>query len=599
MTRAADARRLRERIEEEIGAGRFALARQHLAALWERDPGMATAGYLVRSGERLRGGAPLLPYSVAILRSFTVEPLVPLLRAGALAGGIDLDVQLGGFNAYRQEILDPESAFHRARPSMAILAVQADDLGLALADAPSMFREIVTAFRARSDAPLVIHDLAVPVAGGDAEGPVRRANEELGRLAQEYPGVFVLPFAELARAQPASGERNQAAMRMPLANEALLPLVRRWLSFIHPLSGRICKALVTDLDNTLWAGVLGEDGLDGIACGPDGRGARHHALQQALLSLHERGILLAIASKNDEPEAREALERHPGFLLRPAHFAATRIDWRDKPGNLRQIAAELNIGVDALAYLDDDPVELERMRSELPEVTVLELPPESDREAAAVRDHPVFARTVLSDEDRARQRYYAEQRARTSGRDAAPSLDAFYRSLEQEVSVDRMTAATADRAAQLTQKTNQFNLTTRRYGTPELLRMASDPGVSVFTVRVTDCYGDNGLTGLAIVRDTHERSEIDTFLLSCRVLGRGVEDALLAFLRDRARAQGLREIRARYVATAKNGQVAGFLPTHGFEPAPGEEGAWVADPKRLRVECPEWIRMTATEGALA
>lgn len=591
-----DAERLRARIEDDLDGGRWGLARQHIATLWERDPTMAAAGYLLRCQERMRGHVALVPYRVAVLRSFTVEPLVPLLRAGAFAGGIDLAVHVGGFNAYGQEILDPDSSLYRFQPAMAILAVQAGDLSAGLERAAAGFREYVEAFRAHSDAALVVHDLEGPGTSG--------INEELRRLASTYPGVYVLPYADLVGRHGAgdwADARNQASMRMPIANASLIHLVRQWLRFIHPLSGRICKALVTDLDNTLWGGVLGEDGPPGIVCGPEGPGRRHHALQEALLELHARGILLALCSKNDEADAREVLETHEGLLLRPSHFAAMRINWRDKPANLREIASELNVGIDALAYMDDDPVELERVRSELPEVTLIELPPESDRRADSVRAHPAFARLTLQPEDRARQRYYAEQRSRVDAREKAPSLEAFYFSLEQEVVIERMTRETAERAAQLTQKTNQFNLTTRRYNTAELVRLAEGGEAQVFTVRVKDCYGDNGLTGLAIVRDTPARSEIDTFLLSCRVIGRGVEVAMLAFLSDRARGLRLREVRGSFVPTRKNGQVAGFFPGHGFQQQ--EEGpagtAWAADPSLTRIQCPPWIRLTVAEGALA
>jgi FkbH-like protein len=386
---------------------------------------------------------------------------------------------------------------------------------------------------------------------------------------------------------------------MPTATEPQIPLVRRWPTYIPPPSGRICTALDSDLATPLCGGVIGEDGPQGIVCGPEGPGRRHHAVQEALLALHARGILLAICSKNDEAEALEVLEAHVGLLLRPAHFAAWRINWRDKPSNLREIAAELNIGIDAIAYLDDDPVELERVRSELPEVSVIELPPESDRQAESLRDHPVFARLTLSPEDEARQRYYAEQRLRLDAREKAPSLEAFFHSLAQEVGIERMTRETAERAAQLTQKTNQFNLTTRRYNAAQLLKLAEGGESQVFTVRVKDCYGDNGLTGVAIVRDTSAACEIDTFLLSCRVLGRGVEVAMLAFVFDRARGLGMREVRGRFVPTRKNAPAADFLPSHGLERQEGTDGAWVADPSRTRIQGPAWIRLTVAEGALA
>ena len=238
-----------------------------------------------------------------------------------------------------------------------------------------------------------------------------------------------------------------------------------------------------------------------------------------------------------------------------------RINWRDKPGNLREIAAELNLGIDALAYLDDDPVELERVRSELPEVTVIELPPESDLRADSVRDHPVFARLTLSEEDRAPPATTTPSSGtRLDARAKAPSLEAFYQSLEQEVVIERMTRETAERAAQLTQKTNQFNLTTRRYNTAEILRLAEGGEAQVFTVRVKDCYGDNGLTGLADRPRRAGRLRGRYLPPELPRLGRGVEVAMLAFLCDRARGLGLQGVRGRFVPTRKNAQVADFYP---------------------------------------
>ena len=532
----------------------------------------------------------LLPCRLAVLRSFTLEPVVPLVRAGAFAGGIDLTVDLGGFNTYAQEMLDAQGPLYRSPPQVVILAVQAADLPPGRA--PEALQQYVAAFRQRSDAALVIHDFGVPA-----------LDAELQRLAASHPGVYALPYAErVARqgAQSGTGGRNRDAMRMPLANEALLPLAREWLRFVHPLSGRVSKALVTDLDNTLWGGVLGEDGLAGIVSGPQGGGRSHQELQAALLELHARGILLAVCSKNDEAEAREALEQHPGLLVRPGHFAALRINWRSKPENLRAIAQELNIGTDALAFLDDDPVERERVRAELPEVAVLEPPPSPERWADAVRDHPLFARLTLSEEDRQRQRHYAEQAAREGARREAPSLEDFYRSLALEVRIERLTPESAERAAQLTQKTNQFNLTTRRYTLPELRRLGESGEAQVFTARVLDCYGDSGLTGLAILRDTPSAVEIDTFLLSCRVLGRGVETALLSFLLNRARAPFPRPLRGRFLPTRKNAPARDFFRDHGFRlEGEGPEGAaWSADAS-VRVACPDWIRLTVAEGALA
>jgi FkbH-like protein len=592
------ARELRRGIEADLRDGNWGLARQHLAQLWQREPTMAVSSYILGCGSRLRGHVPLTPFKLAILRSFTVEPVVTLLRAGALVGGIDLDVQVGDFNAYAQAILDPAGGLYRFQPDGVLLAVLSRDLGPELERAADAFAGYLKAFRARSDASLVIQGLeeTMPAAGD--------VNARLRRLADQQPGTYFLDYQELVARHGAAGwndERNWATTRLPLANSSLIHLARAWLRFVHPLAGKLCKVLVSDLDNTLWGGVVGEDGWAGLQCAPSGAGQPYHALQQALLEIRERGVLLAVCSQNNAADALEALEKHPGLLLRPQHFAAQRINWESKARNLRGIADELNLGTDTLAFVDDDPVQLERVRAELPEVHVIELPQEVERRAEVVREDPVFARLRLSREDLDRSRHYAEQRARQKLQEQAPSLEDFYRTLEQQVAIARVDPESAERAAQLTQKTNQFNLTTRRYSVQQLLELAARPQWRVFTVRVSDRFGDNGLTGIAITHEDGGACEIDSLLLSCRIIGRTVETAVLAFLLERARRCGLREVKGSYVPTRKNGVVKDFFAAHAFEALGEREGAsgWAIDPALAAVVCPSWIRLSVEEGALA
>ncbi len=611
---------LRQRIEQDLRDGNWGLARQHLAQLWHREPTMTVSSYVLGCRSRLLDRVPLVPYKLAILRSFTVEPIVTLLRAGALVEGIDLEVQVGDFNTYARDILDPASSLYRFRPDAALLAVLTRDLGPELTEAdPSApaverisesFGGYVTAFRANCSASLVIQGLeevvAAPHGGGRAAevSAVARINARLSQLAAQHPGTYVLDYQALVARHGPSGwndERNWTTSRLPLANASLFPLARAWLRFVHPLAGKLCKALITDLDNTLWGGVIGEDGLAGISCAPSGPGRHFRSLQEAMLEIRDRGVLLAVCSRNDLTEAREALAEHPGMLLRPQHFAAMRVNWEEKAANVRSIAEELNIGTDALAFIDDDPVQLEHVRAELPEVHVIELPAEPERYAEVVREDPVFARLVLSPEDEARPRYYAEQQARLQLQHRAPSLEEFYRSLEQEVVIARLGPDTAERVAQLTQKTNQFNLTTRRYTARQVMELAARPEWRIFTVSVSDRFGDSGLTGTAITREEDGACYIDTFLLSCRIIGRTVETAVLAFLIERARRLGLTEVRGSFVPTRRNGIVEDLFSRHGFQPGGEREGAtaWAVDPTAARVECPGWIRLTVEEGALA
>jgi FkbH-like protein len=380
-------------------------------------------------------------------------------------------------------------------------------------------------------------------------------------------------------------------------------IAAEWVRYLYPLTGRLAKVLAVDLDNTLWGGVIGEDGMDGIQLSGEHPGAAFQALQRALLDVRRRGILLAIASKNNREDAMEAIEQHAGMLLRARHFAAMRINWQDKAQNLREIAAELNLGLDAIAFLDDNPVERQHVRDAAPEVMVIEVGTDPMDLARAVRDFPAFERLSLSEEDRHRGDYYAADRQRVELETASASKEDFYRSLAQEAELSPVTGATLARVAQLTQKTNQFNLTTRRYSEAQISAMAAEPGCHVLSIRVRDRYCDNGLVGVAITRDrqgAQERvCEIDAFLLSCRVIGRTVETALLAHLCSQARMRGCSTIEGWFLPIKKNAPAKDFYPNHAFEVAEQTDGAL-----RYRLDLaaspaiPPWIEVRSEQAAV-
>jgi FkbH-like protein len=386
-------------------------------------------------------------------------------------------------------------------------------------------------------------------------------------------------------------------MRMPFATDSFPSLVAEWLKFIHPLSGVTCKVLAVDLDNTLWGGVVGEVGVERIQVSCEGRGAFYRSLQRVILDLYRRGILLAVCSKNNPDEAISALQNHPGMLLRPEHFAALRINWQDKPRNLREIAAELNIGTDAIALLDDNPVERERVRLEMPEVKVIDLPERVEGFARALRECPFFERLTLSEEDRQHTRFYREQRQRAELAHKLGTLEDFYKSLDQEVVIAPVTAETITRVAQLTQKTNQYNVTTRRYTEQQIEDLTSRPGWNVYSVQVKDRFGDNGIVGVMAARIEAEICEIDTFLLSCRVIGRTIETAMLGFLAETSKAEGASFLQGRFIPTKKNAPIRELYPAHAFTAIDSEDGAtiWSLNLSKESISCPEWIRLHATD----
>ena len=618
---------LREKAERCVASGDSGAARVLLSEYWQKEKGPAAAGFVISSCEALRSKLRFLPYRLAILRSFTVEPLVPLLRASGFLAGFDLAIHVGDFNSYAQEILDSQSALYQLKPDAAILAVQTRDIAPDLWDRYSdldeeeaksavrrvsqNFADMVRAFRAHSQAHLIIHGLERPPIPSqgilDSQNPegqsalIERLNQELRELARTFPGVYVLDYDSLVARYGRLAwhdERKWLTVRMPIASAHLIHLSEEWLRFLHPLSGKVAKALVVDLDNTLWGGIIGEDGMDGIRIGADHPGAPYRDLQRVMLDLHQRGILLAICSKNNFDDAIEVIDKHPGMLLRRQHFAAMRINWNDKAPNLREIAEELNIGIDSLAFLDDNPVERQQIRAAVPEVMVIEVSSDPREYAAALRGSPLFERLVLSEEDKQRGAYYAAQRERTQLKGGCASKEDFLRSLQQEVQIAPVNSATLARVAQLTQKTNQFNVTTRRYKDQEITELASSPDRSVVSVRVQDRYGDNGLVGVAITRDEGETREIDTFLLSCRVIGRTVETAILSYLAQDARRRGLTRMQGWFLPTKKNAPASEFYAQHGFSLLKSEAhgSLWVLDLTNGLPSCPSWVKLTFPEG---
>jgi FkbH-like protein len=619
---------LRRQIDSHMQAGSFAVAVARIRELWRSRNDLATAAFVCSRYEQLRGRLPLTPHRTAILRSFTIEPILTLLRANAFCAGIDLTLRVGDFNAYSQEILDPASPIYDFRPDSVILAVRTPDVAPELWNryphlspgevqaachrVSTAFQRYIAAFREHSQTSFIVHNLEQPVrpsrgildaqtVGSQAEA-LREINRELIRQAVAHTGVYVLDYDALVARHGRlrwSDERKYLTTGLPISSENLIHLSREWLRLLVPLSGRIAKVLVTDLDNTLWGGVVGEDGIAGIQIGPEYPGAAFQSLQRSLLNLSRRGILLAICSKNNPEDALEVIDKHPGMLLRREHFAALRIGWNDKVQSLREIASELNLGTDSLAFLDDNPVEREEVGASLPEVMVIDVPADPFAYASAVLDYPAFERLSLSEEDQQRTAIYAQQRERSQGEQQFQSKEDFYRFLDQKVEFAALSRENLSRIAQLTQKTNQFNLTTRRYSEQQISEIGAREGWQVFSLRVQDRYGDQGLVGVAITHDEQDACEIDTFLLSCRVIGRTVETAFLAALATAAQQRGRLGLAGYFLPTRKNAPVRTFYSQHGFEleGENGEGSRWVLNLADRMISCPDWIELKVIEGA--
>jgi FkbH-like protein len=319
------------------------------------------------------------------------------------------------------------------------------------------------------------------------------------------------------------------------------------------------KCIVLDLDNTLWGGIVGEDGPEGIALSHKGAGANFIAFQQALLDMHDRGIILAINSNNNPDDAWEVIRKNPNMILKEKHFAAHRVNWNDKATNLRELAKELNIGLDSMVFFDDSPTNRHAVRGLLPEVEVPELPEDPALYTKTLLSLPYFATKAITDEDKMRGNLYVTERLRKEAEKNFTSQEEFLKSLDLEVQVFRNNPESADRLAQLTEKTNQFN-TNKHPLTPEEVRALVDSsGDEVFHARVTDRFGDHGITAVAFISKPDGRWHIDTLLMSCRVLGRGIEEAFMHAIGSAAENEGAETITLTFVETEKNAPARTFV----------------------------------------
>lgn len=402
-------------------------------------------------------------------------------------------------------------------------------------------------------------DLKAP--GGAARALLAMNGRLVERLAP-VRDVFVLDASRWARAAGPRGDSPSGwyVAKLPYSPDALKIAAADVAAALRGLRGGARKLLVVDLDDTLWGGILGDLGWEGLSLGGhDPKGEAHQDFQRALRSLARRGVVLAIASKNDEAVALDGIRRHPEMVLREQDFASWRINWRDKASNIVEIAEELNLGLQHVVFIDDNPSERGRVRETLPDVLVPDWPADPLRYVSALEALDCFDQPSITDEDRARGAAYHAERQRQTALSTVRSVEDWLADLQLVITVEPLREATLVRATQLLNKTNQMNLTTRRLTGLELERWAATPGNACWTVTVADRFGEAGLTGLVAVSVAGTRATLQDFVLSCRVFGRQVEETMLHLAVDHAAAAGARVLVADFMQTAKNKPTLEFL----------------------------------------
>ncbi len=547
------------------------------------------------------------PYhKLAILSSFTGDFLKPYIMVESDEIGFFLKPWFGPFNQFEQMVLDEDSILWQQKPDIIWIAVRIEDVDRYLIDEfPRLNAEqakarlsgirerllsLARATRQRFRGPIMVSNLTIQdqimpdiYDAGKSDGITHLVAEQNLLLAKELATLTDCHVFDYSGCVAFGGGRNWQDPRLwymgrIAVGPAAQPYFSRQISrFAAALLRPPAKCIVLDLDNTLWGGVIGDDGPGAIKIGDDYPGNIYKDFQSALLGFRYRGFLLAIASKNDEQLVRQTLDTHPEMILRSEHFASMKINWDPKPLNIRKIAEELNIGLDSIVFIDDNPVERAYVRTELPMVHVLELPPDILGYLPALRDVPALDKARVLDEDRLRAEQYQQQAKRRELESGVTSIIEFLKELQMTAKVGRLDSNTIERIHQLIHKTNQFNLTTRRHLLDDIKLMSDSSESGIAWLRLNDRFGDLGLVCVGIIKKVDDCLwEIDTFLMSCRVMGRNAEDAFLSYLAELALAKGATALRGIYIKTPKNKPVEKFYVEHNFrQVANPDDMTWI------------------------
>jgi FkbH-like protein len=531
------------------------------------------------------------PVRLAILGSCTLTQLHAGLRVAGLRRALDVTIYEADFGQYWQELTDPQAALHAFEPNTVLFALDAHHLaagvhaGLSAAEVDAALAEVLDRIRdcwrrAAQFGGQVIHQTPLPLhpsllgnnemrLPGSKAGFIARINAALRPMAAEEGVDLVALDDRVMRDGLAAwhdvGLWHRAKQEIsPAAAPLYGDLVARVFA---AKQGRSAKCLVLDLDNTLWGGVIGDDGLDGIVLGQGSAlGEAFSAFQDYARELSRRGVILAVCSKNDEANALEPFEKHPEMVLKRGDIASFVANWSDKAANIRAIAAELNIGLDSLVFVDDNPFERSLVRQELPMVAVPEVGDDPTDFPAILADAGYFEALTVTDEDRERSGQYQGNRLREALRSSTTDLPSYLRSLEMRLVWRRFDRIGLARTVQLINKTNQFNLTTRRYTEADVQAVMDDARAFGLQLRLLDRFGDNGIIAI-IIGKMMNRDDllIDTWLMSCRVLGRQVEPTTLNLIAAQAKRLGASRLVGDYLPTKKNGMVKDHYARLGFQ----------------------------------
>jgi FkbH-like protein len=569
---------------------------------------------------RLRNATgELTPFRLAILANHTFD-IATVLAVECARRGLRLILYSAGYDQYRQELLDGAAGMGRFQPDAILISLHIENTEFAVSpstcgftqDLPAIgawverFAALVLAYRETNPAPILLQNFVPPAADMDgllsATGRssvfdlTMELNLALRQMASSMPEVYIIDAAKLAARNNLaewSDRRLWFLAKVGISPKKFPLLASEVARFCAGLRRPAAKCVVMDLDNTVWGGVLGDAGPEGIQCTDETYpGNAYAAFQRALLALRSRGILLAVASKNDAALVDEVFRKRTDMVLRKEHITDWEVHWEPKPESLKRIAARMNIGLDSLVFLDDNPAEVALVKMALPSVRARQMPSRPEDFVEFLGRLADFDQLRLSAEDMRRPELYELRKKQAEMSQNGTDLESFYRSLKTVLAPQKATASNFDRVVQLIQKTNQFNLTTRRHDKAELMKRI-ERGSELWAFRARDVHGDHGIIAVALLDFSADSCRIDTLVMSCRVIGRTLETAILHFLEERGRARKSTEMIGEYLPTAKNEPCRDFYQRHYYACTENNDQRtqWSKSLESPRTESPEWIEI--------
>lgn len=550
-------------------------------------------GQYLMCEDRLKQSENLPKLKIAVLRNYTAEMLEPIIIGESALAGYSAEVYFGEYDNVFQEVLNPEGALYSFNPDVILLSLWLPNLSPKLTDKFSFvsnaeideerqrvfvdIKNYVELIKRFSKAIILINNLIIPSTPASGifdlqnknsqTGIIMRLNLDIYDLISSIQDVYIVDLSSLFSKQGyfnSFDNRMWAISKNPFSKTMMVDLVKECFKFIKTLKGKNKKCVVLDCDNTLWGGIVGEVGTYGIKLNDDYPGRCYKDFQNEILNLYNRGVLIALCSKNNQEDVIDVLKNNQDMLIKEEHIAAMQINWDNKATNIIKISEQLNIGIDSMVFIDDSHFECNLIKEKLPEVDVIQLGEEPSQYLQQLRDCGIFNTLNITEDDKIKTKMYQADFKRKEIKDSFLSVDEYLYSLQMKAFVNINDQTLVPRVSQLTQKTNQFNLTTKRYTEGDILKFVNDENFDIISIRLEDKMASLGVIGAVIVEYRDEIAEIDTFLLSCRAIGRTVENIIMQIVMKRAEKKDCKLVRGKYIATAKNTQVKELYDSFGF-----------------------------------